>query len=299
MNFPKKIDFHMHTTVSDGTDTPDMLIDNIRASGIDMFAVTDHDAISGCDQVRYLLRLAEYNGEKHLPGFVNGVEFSCRDNYGRYHILGYAYNAAHPAIRNLVEDVHSLRMSKFARRIEFLEDEFGFRFPQEELDKLWNLKNPGKPHIANLLVKLGYAEDKNSAIEKYLNHVKYFGRSHIFPEEAVEAILAAGGIPVLAHPIFGDGGQRLDDREMHRRLEALTIAGLMGVEAFYSGFSKDITLRMLRLANDFDLLVSAGSDYHGTNKTVLLGETNLVSVDAGGGRLKGFIRACLSRMPEL
>lgn len=296
MIFPKKIDFHMHTIVSDGTDTPDMLLDNIMAAGIDMFSVTDHDAISGCDQVRYLLRLAEYNGVENLPVFVNGVEFSCRDNYGKYHILGYAYNAAHPAIRNLVEEVHGLRMSKFARRIEFLEDQYGFDFPQEELDALWHLKNPGKPHIGNLLVKLGYAKDKNSAIKDYLNHVTYFGRSHIFPEEAVEAILAAGGIPVLAHPVYGDGGQRLDDREMHRRLEALTMAGLMGVEAFYSGFTKETTLKMLRLANDFDLLVSAGSDYHGTNKTVPLGHTNLVSVDAGGGRVKGFIRACFSRI---
>ncbi len=288
MDFPKKIDFHMHTTTSDGTDTPELLLEKIRQNGIDMFAVTDHDAISACESIRHLLR---ETGEDKNIRFVNGVEFSCEDAYGKYHILGYGYDIFHPEIRKLVTDSHGLRMTKLSRRIEFLEDEFGFTFPQEEVNALFSLRNPGKLHIANMIVRQGYAENKDIAIKKYLNHVTYQGRVHIFPEDAIEVIVKAGGIPMLAHPCLGDGSQKLDDREMRRRLTALKACGLLGLEAYYSVFSKETTDRMLSFADEFDLLVSAGSDYHGTNKQVALGQTGLKCAAEGGPRLKAFIEA--------
>ncbi len=295
MIFPSKIDMHMHTTTSVGTDTPEMLLTKIREKNIDMFAITDHDAISVCDDMRILLKIEERKGAENLPVFVNGVEFSCRDNYGRYHILGYAYDPAHPAIREMVDFAHAMRMTKLSRRFEFLEEEFGIVFPKEDIEDIYSMDNPGKPHLGNLLVKYGHAPDRSAAIKKYLNHVTYQGRVHVFPEEAAEAILNAGGIPVLAHPPLGDGGQQLDDREMRRRLNALKLNGLMGLEAWYSAFSKDTTEWMLALAHEFDLMATAGSDYHGEHKKVPLGETGLASAADGGLRVKAFIEACQER----
>ena len=295
MFFPDNIDFHMHTTTSDGTDTVETLLPKIIENKIDMFAITDHDAISACDDMRILLKIEERKGAKGLPVFVNGVEFSCEDNYGKYHILGYAYDPYAPAIRELVGFAHDMRMTKLRQRINFLEDRFGIELPQEETQGLFSLKNPGKPHIGNLLAKYGYAENKDVAIRKYLNGITYHGRVHVFPEEAVEAIKNSGGIPVLAHPAYGDGTQRPDDKEMHRRLRALKLCGLMGMEAYYSVFSKEETVRMLSFAKEYDLMVSAGSDYHGANKQVLLGQTGLVSASEGGEQMKAFIKACLER----
>ena len=286
---------HMHTTTSDGTDTPEMLLTKIREKNIDMFAITDHDAISACDDMWILLKKEERKGAKKLPVFVNGVEFSCEDNYGKYHILGYAYDAYHPAIRKLVDFAHDMRMTKLKQRIDFLADRFEIVLPEEDVKGLFSLKNPGKPHIGNLLAKYGYAENKDAAIRNYLNGITYQGRVHVFPEEAVEAIIKAGGIPVLAHPAYGDGTQRPDDQEMHRRIKALKLCGLMGLEAYYSVFSKEETARMLAFAEAYDLMVTAGSDYHGTNKTVHLGQTGLERTEDGGSRMKAFIEACLER----
>ena len=90
-------------------------------------------------------------------------------------------------------------------------------------------------------------------------------------------ILNGGGIPVLAHPSYGSGEQLIIGEEMDRRLRRLMDFGLQGVEAFYSGFTPSLQAEMLAFAEKYDLFVTAGSDYHGTNKPVILGETNLSS----------------------
>ena len=91
-----KIDLHMHSTVSDGTDTPEELLARVQEAGIELFALTDHDALKGCD----MIRKARKPGD---PQFLNGVEFSCRDELGKYHILGYGYDPDSPSILNVVE----------------------------------------------------------------------------------------------------------------------------------------------------------------------------------------------------
>ena len=102
---PLKMDFHMHTTVSDGTDTPEMILERVRQLGIQMFSVTDHDALKGCKVIQSVLA-------ENDPVFVSGVEFSCRDEDGQYHILGYGYDVDSPAIRQVVEMGHQYRMNK-------------------------------------------------------------------------------------------------------------------------------------------------------------------------------------------
>jgi hypothetical protein len=260
-----KIDLHMHTTVSDGSDTPVEIIDHVKEAGIRLFSVTDHDAIKGCGIVRGTLSEGD-------PKFVTGVEFSTKDEQGKYHILGYHYNPQSEAIINTVEKGHGLRMKKIVGRLDFLKSEFGFAFPDEEIEKLLALDNPGKPHIGNLMVKYGYAESKDIAIKEYINKVHYRSE-YIRPEEAIEGILGAGGIPVLAHPFFGSGDELILDQDMENRLKRLMEYGLLGVEAFYSGFSPKLKDEMLAMAEKYDLYVTAGSDYHGTNKMVILGDT--------------------------
>lgn len=261
----KRIDLHLHTTVSDGSDTPVELIGNVKKAGIELFSVTDHDAIKGCGIVKGVLTEDD-------PKFVTGAEFSTRDEEGKYHILGYRYDPQSKAIEDIVELGHSLRMKKVTSRLDFIASEFGFTFPEEEIQKLLRLDNPGKPHIGNLMVKYGYAESKEVAINDYINKL-HCRNEYIRPEEAIKGILDAGGIPVLAHPFFGSGDELILGADMENRVKRLMEYGLQGAEAFYSGFSKKLTNEMLDLADKYDLYVTAGSDYHGTNKMVILGDT--------------------------
>ena len=257
----------MHTTVSDGTDTPEEIIVRVQEAGITLFSVTDHDSVKTARIIPPLLAEGD-------PDFLTGAEFSCRDEKGKYHILGYGYDPDSRAIQELTELGHGFRMNKVLARLEFLKDRFGFTFPEEELQRLLNQDNPGKPHIANLMVKLGYAETKEQAIHQYIDCIR-FQNEYVRPEEAIRGILGGGGIPVLAHPSYGDGDQLILGQAMETRLRQLMEFGLQGVEGFYSGFTPKIRREILDFAARFDLYVSAGSDYHGKNKLVVLGDTGL------------------------
>ena len=267
MEMPERIDLHMHTAVSDGTDAPEQLPEKIRQAGLRVFAVTDHDAVKGCRILRDVLTEDD-------PVFVTGVEFSCRDEEGKYHILGYGFDPETEAIQRVVRTGHEFRMKKVRARLEFLKTEFGFEFPEEDVAALFELDNPGKPHIGNMMVKYGYAPTKEKAITEYINKVR-FRSEYIRPGEAIRGILGSGGIPVLAHPVFGSGDELIVGEEMDTRLKRLTDLGLQGVEAFYSGFTPKLSRQMLKAAEKHGLYVTAGSDYHGANKLIPLGDTGL------------------------
>ena len=286
----EKIDLHMHTTVSDGSDTPEAIVANVRDAGITVFSVTDHDAIKGCQTVRNRLKQGD-------PAFICGVEFSCKDDQGQYHILGYAYDPDSKSIQGVVDMGHSLRMKKVKARLDFIKDAFGFVFPEVEIRKLLSMDNPGKPHIGNLMVKHGYAATKEIAIREYINRI-HFRSEYVRPEEAIAGILGAGGIPVLAHPFFGSGDQLIVGAEMEERLKRLIGYGLQGVEAFYSGFSAKLTGEMLALAERYDLYVTAGSDYHGSNKLIALGDTGMEENAPLVPGMERFLRAALGRQGQ-
>lgn len=286
-----KIDLHMHTTVSDGSDSPEEILQAVKTAGLLFFAVSDHDAVKSCRIVRGLLREGD-------PVFVNGAEFSCRDELGKYHILGYAYDPATAAMRALIARGHGLRMKKVKARLDFIRDEFGFSFPEEEIQTLLSLDNPGKPHIGNLMVKYGYVKSKEEAIRDYINR-KHFKNEFVRPEEAIAGILKSGGIPVLAHPSFGSGDELIVGEEMDQRLKRLIGYGLQGVEAFYSGFSPKLKSEMLKYAEQYHLYVTAGSDYHGKNKLIPLGDTGMEENTPVPEGMLRFMEAVDPKLPDL
>ena len=279
----QKIDLHMHTTMSDGTDTPEEIIGKVRDAGIKIFSVTDHDAINGCTMIMGALR----DGD---PVFIPGAEFNSRDEGGRYHILGYGFDPEAPSINGIVEAAHELRMKKVHARLDFLRKELGFDLPEDEIAKLLELNNPGKPHIANLLVRYGYAENKEQGIE-YIDR-KHFKSEYLHPKDVITAIRDAGGIPVLAHPPYGSGNEIIVKEELSERVERLIGYGIEGLEGYYSGFTRVLRDEVLSLADRHDLFVTAGSDYHGSNKLVVLGDTGL-DVEAPADGLCRFLSKIL------
>ena len=282
-----RIDLHMHTSVSDGTDAPEDILSRVKAAGITLFAVTDHDSVRGCAVVRSL------RGEGD-PAFIPGVEFSCKDEQGKYHILGYGFDPDAESVRRVVAQGHRYRMEKLQGRLDYLKDAFGIRFPEEELTSLRSLDNPGKPHIANLMVRHGYARTVLDAFRQYLDRIR--SRSeYVRPEEAIAGILGGGGIPVLAHPTYGSGDQLILGDDMDGRIRRLTGFGLQGLEAFYSGFTPKIRGEVLAFAERYGLYVTAGSDYHGGNKIISLGDTGLDDADAWPDGLTRFLETALDR----
>lgn len=282
MDFDGSFDLHMHTTISDGTDTPEELLELVKRSGLKLFSATDHDAVKASGIIGSLMKTGD-------PAFINGIEFSCRDDLGKYHILAYGYDITSDAILSVVKKGHRLRMVKCRERLAILKDRYEISFSDEDVENLLALDNPGKPHIGLLMVKYGYVQTKEQAIKEILNKIK-IQYQYITPEEAISGILAAGGIPVLAHPSYGSGDEIVVGQEMDERLRYLIAMGLKGIEAFYSGFTDKLLAENLSNAEKYDLYVTCGSDYHGRNKLINIGDTNYHSESTMPHGLKGFLK---------
>jgi predicted metal-dependent phosphoesterase TrpH len=276
------IDLHMHSAVSDGTDTPEELLSHVRKAGIRVFSLTDHDAISGCRQVHALLKPGD-------PHFLFGVEFSCKDAYGKYHILGYGYDPDAASICGVVNAGHMNRLKKLDLRLDRLRTEFGIAFPHADADMLHALPNPGKPHLAKLMVRYGYSETISAAFHTVLNRL-HVPDLYTSPVDAIRGIRDAGGVPVLAHPCFGDGDQLILGDALEKRILRLKDAGLLGLEGFYSGFTETLRAQVLAFAEAFELYVTAGGDFHGGNKLIPLADTGLLPDTPFPDGLQRFLR---------
>lgn len=264
------IDLHMHTKYSDGTDSEYELIERLRKEGIKYFSVTDHDTIEGAMAVK-----------KIVPDdmvYIPGIEFSCRttDN-GKVHILGYNCNEKDWDFRMAISEGHFMRVEKLEKRLDHLKKDHGIVFSKEEYDYLRSLTSTGKPHIAKLLIKHGYATDKKEAIENYIDDKKDpndVTSTRIPSDDAVSGILMSGGVPVWAHPLGGINERHLTADEFDSRLKLLIGEGIKGLECWYSLYQKEEIEFLLDRAKKNGLFVSGGSDYHGRNKKVIPGELN-------------------------
>ena len=251
------VDLHIHTTASDGSDSPELLLKNLKKAGITTFAVTDHDTIDGALEMEKLVTEAFR--------FIRGIEFSCQSPAGKCHILGYGFHPSHPVFLAALEEGKQLRQEKLERRIRYLRSELGIELTEEENRWLRSLESPGKPHFGKIVVAHGLADSIDTAIRKYINPCKVL-RDRIEAETAVKAILAAGGIPVWAHPLGGEGEKRLTVEKFHTQLETLLGYGIRGLECHYSRYETLDREFLTAQAEQHHLLISGGSDYHGTNK---------------------------------
>ena len=256
-----RIDLHIHTTASDGSDSPGELA--AKVAGLALFSVTDHDTVDGALAMEALVP----------PGvrYVRGVEFSCADPAGKCHILGYGYDPDHPAFRGALAQGRQLRLGKMRLRVEALGRDFGLVLTRQEEDWLWSRRSPGKPHLGRILLERGLAPDIDSAIRGFIRDVP--GRDRIDAKTAVEAILASGGFPVWAHPLGGEGEKRLTMEKFEKLLENLVQYGIRGMECHYSRYSPEEAEFLAARARERGLTVTGGSDYHGKNKTgIALGQ---------------------------
>ena len=245
-----EIDLHIHTTASDGTFTPEEAVKKAAELGLRAIAITDHDNIAGHAE-------AVAAGEKYGVELVRGIEVSTK--YGvSIHILGYFVESLVPELAELVNE-RDQRNQKIAAlmaadglpvRYEDMKTRFGTAI--------------GRPHFGRVLMELGLAESVEDAFRRYLNKgQRYFvPRRTLDIDSTVEAIVRSGGVPVLAHPFQ----YKKDDAELREMIERCMAHGLRGMECRYSGYDGEKTAYLEALAEEYGLLKTGGSDFHGQNK---------------------------------
>ena len=250
-------DMHCHTTMSDGSTSPEMLVQFAVDAGLDFIAVTDHDTMDGALEMDKLVT-EEFR-------FIRGIEFSCETPAGKCHILGYDYDPSDPLFLSALAEGAALRQEKLRDRQQYLEATLHITFTEAELAWIYSQKSPGKPHFAKLLVDRGIAETIDEAIQKFINPHKP-RRDRITGHTAVAAILHAGGIPVWAHPLGGEGEKRLTVEKFQVQLDYLIGQGIRGLECHYSRYCRSDIEFLTAQTQRHGLLISGGSDYHGAVK---------------------------------
>lgn len=255
------VDMHLHTTASDGSFSPSEVVQKVKSSGVKVFSLTDHDTTAGVHEV-----------EGEIPEgmeFFKGIEFSCKAGDIKCHILGYSYDDNHPDFMKALAAAEAKREDKLAIRIEHLREVDGIELTGEEIAELEAIPSAGKPHIANILMRRGIPGTRTEIINRYLE----FGvESRIPAELAIGAIKSSGGVAIWAHPLGGENEIHMSRDELEEKLGVLQDIGIEGLECFYSRYDEDEIAMLLDIAESRGLLVSGGSDFHGKNKNVEIGE---------------------------
>ncbi len=246
-----RIDLHLHSTASDGTFTPTELVHLALDKGIQVIALTDHDTTKG---VREALDAARGTGLTVIPG----VEVST-DVPGPHelHILGYHIDHHHVGLQQHLATLHHSRLDRARRMLDRLA-QAGCPLSWDHVTSLSKGGVIGRPHIAQALVDARYVGSVASAFHLYIGRgaPAYVERLKLNPENVIQMILTAGGVPVLAHP-----------SRVIEHVPGLTRAGLLGIEVYYPSYPEPERRFLANLARRHNLIATGGSDFHGPGIT--------------------------------
>ncbi len=258
-----KIDLHTHSTASDGSDTPAQLLQNALSAGLSAVALCDHDTVSGLEEFE--------QAAAGLPiEAIPGVEISTMIFKKEIHIVGLYVDRNAPALRQPLALLRQNREERNSKLIERLCNA-GFRITADDVAEFAQGESVGRPHIARALVKKGYFETVQGAFAKCLKRGTpfYIPRQFLPPDESIRIIHEAGGLAFWAHPLHEKRGDRSFLRKF---LKEMMRWGIDGVEGCYSLFTERQQAISQAVAAELGLLVSGGSDYHGSNQpTIALG----------------------------
>ncbi len=247
----KKIDLHSHTLISDGTLTPNDLVERAKAKGVEMLAITDHDTVDAYEQ----LSPASYDGLKIIPG----VELSTQWRGVGVHVVGLNLSLDSASIKEGVarqEKARADRAQIIAKRLTKLVGPIDFN----RVSEIANHSQIGRPHFAQHLVELGVVKNISTAFKKYLGDGKPGDVKQCWAElpNIIDWIVKAGGVAVLAHPLK----YKMTWTKRSALLDDFIVAGGRGMEVVSGQQTKQETDRLARLCVEKGLLASCGSDFH-------------------------------------
>jgi hypothetical protein len=244
-------DLHLHSRFSDGTWSPEDLVSQARRYGLAALALTDHDTVEGCAPMRAACAAAGLE-------FIPGTELTAQHNGDEIHILGYGLEARDPRLLAELAKFQAARQDRIREMVARLN---GLQVPlaAEAVFALANCRAPGRPHVARALVQAGLCANLDEAFERFLKQDRpaWVPKFPMSVSQAIGLIHQAGGVAVLAHP----GLNRTDNV-----IPVLVEAELDGIECFHSKHSAGAARHYLAVAARFGLLVTGGSDCHGSNK---------------------------------
>lgn len=256
IQYMKRVDLHVHSTASDGTCTPTELVLEAKKAKLYSVALTDHDTVSGIDEFMEA-------GIKYGLRTIAGVELSTEYENTEIHVVGLFIDPENEALLRQLRTFRDNRDNRNLKMIDRLREE-GFQITAEEIYERYPDAVVARPHIARFLADTHQVENIQAAFDKYIGEgcSCYVERYKISPMRAVELIRNAGGVAILAHPCL----YKISDETMNQMLKEMKKAGLDGIEALYSRNQASGEQKYRALAKKYGLLISGGSDYHGTNK---------------------------------
>lgn len=243
-----RIDLHLHSTASDGAYAPEEVVQIALANQMDVIALTDHDTVGGVQRAQ---QAAQGTGLT----VIAGVELSAEDEKLDRHILGYFLDVTHPAMLKLFATLREARVNRVVAMVEKL-SALGITISVERVLEIAKGGSVGRPHVARAMLQQEAVNTLQEAFDRYIgdDQPAYVPHFQLSPRTALEAIHAAGGIAVLAHP-----GRYPDYRPI---LEELLPLGLDGLEVYYPDHPPGLITELRFQANKHNLWMTAGSDFH-------------------------------------
>lgn len=257
----KLIDLHVHSTISDGTLSPEELAVYAKQKGLNSMALTDHDTIAG-------IEACTAKGIELGIEIIPGIEFSANHHGKEVHILGYYINPKDAILTNRLERLVTARSTRNEQMLQKL-TELGLPLTMKDL--IATLDAPytketifTRAHIAKAMVQKGYINERSEAFSRYIGDGKpgFIPKARFTSEECIDLIHQAGGLAVLAHPMLYGYGQS----DIAQVISIFKQMGLDGVECLYSTHSQDETHHLLTVCHNLDLFPTGGSDFHGKSK---------------------------------
>ncbi len=267
------IDLHVHSRSSDGSETPTRIVEMAAAVNLAAVALTDHDTVDGVPE--FLEAAERFPQLEAIPG----VEISTMFGNRELHIVGLYIDHTNPVLCEFLEEMRKNRsIRNEAIRIKLNSLGYPLTWDCPALAAAGDSASVGRPHFARALMEKFNFPSLQSVFDKLLKRgcPAYVQRTLPDPVRAFEAIHAAGGITVWAHPVYRERNEHAWARRVMKRFSAL---GLDAVEGYYSLFGPGETEMVTQLADRFELAVSGGSDYHGDNSPN-------IDLGAGAGRLR-------------
>ena len=247
-----KADLHVHTTASDGRLSPQEVVRLAAGRGLEVISITDHDCVDGVAPAMEAAQ--DFPGLRVIPG----VEVSTDVPHGEVHVLGYFINYRDPELLATLEKLRDSRKIRAQRMVEKLAG-LGIHVEWERVQEIAGAGSIGRPHIAQAVVERGYVLSPREAFSKYIgrNGPAYVEREKLTPEQVVELIVKAGGLPALGHPN--------EIENLEGLIARLQTVGLEAIEVYYGGYSAKVVQTLASLASKYHLIASGGSDYHGVD----------------------------------